>query len=840
MTQDKNIYKDKPFIIGLTMIIVSYIIYLFLQFSHGNRGLGFMNEDGIYFINFAIALVFSCIILARRIIKKKTKYRYIVVILVLFSISCFSLNISLPVFANFSNWVDICLLMMHLALIATCFDYKMPKVFRSIIFFILGLGSILTLYFAIHLTPLMPVAVIGVIFFGLSLHLFVPLALFIIILVHFFKRADTKYEKIAFYLGVILPLIVASLFISKWNSTRQMIHTANATIVTRPDNNLPKWVLLSQELEDDFFTERILKSGIQFETKMFGDINSLGSRNSINEIIEHDPLVTLGSELMGAINISVEDRKKIIASKYDLRHHLKRKLWSGSNLSTSSVISNTKVFPDYRLAYTEKIITIKNNYNRGRGNRQEEALFTFHLPEGSVATSLSLWIEGKEEKSRLTTKSKADSAYTSIVGVERRDPSLMHWQEGNTITVYVFPCTPKEERMFKVGITSPLKNDGKNLTLQNIYFEGPESSDALETSIIEFISDHKVNATVPKYFDGTAPYNYIYTGNYKSYFEASCKITPLSNKSFSFNGKSYRMAETIDKNVSCVIENLYLDINKSWTSSQFESILKDHSDKNIYVYHDKLKQINDKNKYKLFSSLKAKNFSLFPFHEIGDLENSLVISSSTSISPSLIDLKNSKFINELKGFLSERKGRINLYNLGEELSPYLKTLKEFQIFDYVDGDEIKLNDLISSKTYPNDAKDDNHVDLDLADVTIIRDTTSSTSNAPDHLMRLFSYNKIMQECGRNYFTESDYIEEELIDAANEAFIVSPISSLIVLETIKDYDRFDIGENKNSLNNATTSSSGAVPEPHEWALIILLCSTLIFMSYKKRQSALTVQ
>ena len=91
----------------------------------------------------------------------------------------------------------------------------------------------------------------------------------------------------------------------------------------------------------------------------------------------------------------------------------------------------------------------------------------------------------------------------------------------------------------------------------------------------------------------------------------------------------------------------------------------------------------------------------------------------------------------------------------------------------------------------------------------------------------------MKDCGKNYFTSGNFIEEQLIDIANEAYIVSPVSSLIVLESIKDYERFDINANENSLKNASTQNSGAVPEPHEWALIIILSLTLMLLYYKRK-------
>jgi hypothetical protein len=54
-----------------------------------------------------------------------------------------------------------------------------------------------------------------------------------------------------------------------------------------------------------------------------------------------------------------------------------------------------------------------------------------------------------------------------------------------------------------------------------------------------------------------------------------------------------------------------------------------------------------------------------------------------------------------------------------------------------------------------------------------------------------------------------------------------------LETQRDYDRFDIKDSNNSLRNASMSSRGAVPEPHEWALIILATVVLFYIKFRPR-------
>ena len=99
-------------------------------------------------------------------------------------------------------------------------------------------------------------------------------------------------------------------------------------------------------------------------------------------------------------------------------------------------------------------------------------------------------------------------------------------------------------------------------------------------------------------------------------------------------------------------------------------------------------------------------------------------------------------------------------------------------------------------------------------------------NAPDHLARLFAYNDIMRKVGTHYF-ENELVNEELVDEAVTAYVVSPVSSLIVLETKNDYERFGIEDKDNSLKNASKQSSGAVPEPHEWALIVLFLLLVLY-------------
>ena len=490
------------------------------------------------------------------------------------------------------------------------------------------------------------------------------------------------------------------------------------------------------------------------------------------------------------------------------------------DLKTVSVISNVKLFPEYRMAYTEKMLTISNNSKWQWGS--EEAVYTFHLSEGSVISSLSLWINGKEEKSRLTTKAKADSAYHQIVGVENHDPSVVHWQEGNTVSVRVFPCTTAENRRFKIGITSPLSKQGDKLVYENVFFDGPDASNALET--MQVTCEGKTGGLkLPDEFKLVSPGIYQADRAYKPDLRIECSAPVLSDVAFKFDDTAYQVQDYHLKYNSFKPDNIYLDLNSSWSQADFQQVWLAVNKMPVYVYNDKLIRLNKNNIQEVYDSMSEQNFSLFPLNVIQFPESALVISKSSGTSPNLNDLEGSDFASELTGYLKTPR-HIRFFNMGNELSPYLKALKELRVLNYVSGSPADLQRLLHQQLFIQDQEDSETVVIGNAGLMIKKVKGLPAQSAPDHLLRLFAYNDIMKKTGPVFFSDST-MQPGIISEAEKAYIVSPVSSLIVLETQKDYERFDIKENKNSLKNASMKSSGAVPEPKEW-MLLLLCAALI--------------
>lgn len=821
--------QDSLYFGGLIMVAISAITFgLTINIEQEN-------STGVFFVNYALSAVYQICLIVHLFSNYKWhwgqgKLHHTVLLLILLFISAFSLNREMNVFDSSVTWCSIWIILSVVTLIlASNFKLVLLQKFRYVLFFFVGLALMLFIYYSIFLFPLYFISLIGLVALGISIHTYVPLFLTIITIALITKaiRIDRKlwYPTAA---GCLLPLIVLTFFSLKWQQTSEKINS----IINRNslnDSKLPAWVEVAQQLEPTFVTERLLKTGFVYHEADIDHLFLVGMPNrSFDEKQQHDPLVVIATLLFKKPNLDEKERINILKSLHRARHQAQERLWAGDHLETISTINNIRLFPAYRMAYTEKTVMIKNNAKSSWSS--QEAIYTFNLSEGSVVSSLSLWIAGKEEKSRLTTKAKADSAYNTIVGVEQRDPSVIHWQEGNTITVRIFPCTPKENRKFKIGVTSPLRKEGKQLIYQPIFFEGPVASNALETTQLT-CSGKITGLKLPKSFKEIDRNVYLSEEKQQLNASISCLAPPLSTAAFSFAGSSYQLANYNKKYNSFSPDCIYLDINRSWSKAEFDSVCMMAQEKPVYVFDRAMIKLTPQNREELFNKLSGYTFSLFPIQEISAPEKTLLVSKGGVQTPNLNDLGDSHFSKELVNYLKVPK-QIHFFNLGLLESPYLKALKELRVFNYSSGSMEALDKLMANHIFIQNQENEQTVVIEDAALMIKKADNVQTQNAPNHLLRLFAYNDIMKKVGPDFFSKN-YIKPDLVAEAEQAFIVSPVSSLIVLETQKDYDRFNIEENKNSLKNASMKSSGAVPEPHEWALFALCLSFISYIFFKRK-------
>lgn len=813
---------------GVILILCAATVYGIAQLA----GLKEEGYFGIFIINYLVAVVYGCtIIFSKRLRSGTDGLNCFLLCLVLALISAYSLNHIMPVFESSVPWLSCCLVVVAGVYTSLGYIERFRPWQRILAGFIVGVGFMLFLYLSIFLMPVCPFALFGSVFLGISLHAFVPL-FFVIFTIKWLIETGNgyKYVTLFFCTGAFLALITAFVFSLQWNRIDRLASRSYSRSMIADNTELPPWMKVAQQLPDNWLTEKYLKANMVYTTAQ--QTNdwlewSLPQRN-FDEVRKHDPLVVIATFFTTRQTLNEEERIKILEAGFNVRHKTQERLRSGDDLVTANVITNIRLWPALRLAYTEMTLTVGRDA-KGAVNRfaEQEAIYTFHLPEGSVVTALSLWIGGREEKGILTTKGKADTAYRQIVGVERRDPSVVHWQEGNTVSVRVFPVPPDGSRVFKIGVTTPLRLANNMLQYDNISFEGPDAAGAKET--VQLDIEGKGGPAMPAGFEQTGPHRFLCERIYGKQWQLAFAAPAVQKGTFAFNGKTYTLTAYEPQRATADFQKIYLDLNASWTREEFDVVWNACRDREVFVFDDGLIRLDGVNASKIFKRMQGYHFSLFPLQEINDPGSALLVTKSGEEGPTIRDLKDTDFGKRLDDWLG--KGRkLRLFNLGTTLNPYLRTLKEHRAFVYEQGDCGLLQQLAAGHSFAVDTESPDKIVMDNAGVLITRSDTMNTTDAPDHVQRLFAYNHVMQQLKQGLYTDHE-ADSLLVAEAQEAGVVSPVSSLVVLESAADYQRFDIRQSKNSLQNASMKSKGAVPEPEEWALIIIV-AVLLLLLYRK--------
>jgi hypothetical protein len=116
------------------------------------------------------------------------------------------------------------------------------------------------------------------------------------------------------------------------------------------------------------------------------------------------------------------------------------------------------------VAYAEYTLEFANDETR-----QKEARAQIVMPPGSVASRLTLWIEGTEREAAFGRVKTVRQAYEKVVS-KALDPALLTEDGPDRVLLQCFPVMPKETMKVKVGFTIPLIQDGGYQKLRLPYF----------------------------------------------------------------------------------------------------------------------------------------------------------------------------------------------------------------------------------------------------------------------------------------------------------------------------------------------------------------------------------
>jgi XrtN system VIT domain protein len=822
--------QDTIFLIGLILLIISALVGV-LPASLTDRP-----ADGLFIFNFGLAFIYMLtLLLTGRLKKGRNGLPPLFLFLVMFLISAFVLNRDIQIFHVSTPWLNVLLVVCSINYVLVFWYDAMPRWLKLAHVFIMSVSLLLFSYLSLYLFPQYTFSAVFFWVLLLPLHSFVPL-LFVIYTIFWLLKVSEKNRAITILIWSSISLVMVFIigFVISWKMEVNRINSNYKNAESDAGKSLPAWVRAAAKTPANWMTERILKTDSRFGSSgipvpgrdWFWNLPEIRRSNDFR----HDPLISIATFFDGNLSIPVEERVLMLQAVFNERHQSEERLWSGDDLYTEEVNTMIRIWPQYRISYTDMTVKVRCGYDDARWTREQEAIYSFYLPEGSAVTALSLWIDGVESPGILTTRQKADSAYTTIVGREMRDPSVLHWQEGNRVSVRVFPVVAGQYRKFRVGVSTPLQMKRGRLEYQSIGMEGPLYTLAAQPVLVEMMGTAN-DLQLPSGFDPLKKNSFERKGRFKTDWSISMAATQtVATNAFHFKGHTYNVKEYAHQRSFFQPDHIYLDLNKSWTREEFDMALRLPGQHKTFVCQDeKLVEITARNKEALFKALHQQQFSLFPVHQVTNPNNALLISKSKGRSPNLADLKATKFLDSLKSFASAGS-RIRLFCIDGEISPYLRTLKEYRLFHYEQGTLDDCSLLMARKEFSMDIENDNQVVLDHSRMTITRSQDSTASSAPDHLMRLFVYNHVMQQAGKGMLNGATTADALVAEAA-AAHVVTPVSSLVVLESQKDYDRFEIKDTQDGLKNAALSSNGAVPEPHEWALIILSVFVLFILKFR---------
>ncbi|MFD1142255.1 XrtN system VIT domain-containing protein [Larkinella insperata] len=837
------VFRQPLFGWGLVAVGVSALIFGGYDW-YGARN-GFAHNFALFVFHYSLATAYTILLLTNKMLRfSRTQPEQgrpaRLSMMVLWLMSAYALNRDLPVFHESVPWLQGLLVLAGMALLGVAWLNGLSVRGQQVLLFVLTVVWCLFLYQTIYALPYYPYGFLGLVLLGVGGHIFIPFVLTIGVgSILWQSWRDHEHRQPAITAGLFVPLAIAFWFVHQWTQLDTRIRYTTNAIAARKDDELPVWILLAQQLPNNWITQRYLKTG-----SVYSQVDDWGNKVFEHqwELKRHDPLVMIATALRKPSKTWDVGGNKLIGMLYNFRHENEERLWSGTDLRTTNVLTQTRIYPEYRLAYTEKTLQVYN----GNQYMQQEALYTFHLSPGSVVTSLSLWINGREEKGVLTTKAKADSAYRTIVGVEERDPSVVHWREGNRITVRVFPCMPGQTRQVKIGITSPLRlenesGDVPQLVYENPWFDGPDGRNATETVKLDFSQQpqHPVLSDYLKtgWFEKPLGKHLLRESTYQPRWEIRFDAPALATGGFRFNGHTYQLQPARQNLEAFDPRAIYLDLHQDWTKADIDAVLTMAEKRPVWVYTDELIQLTPGNRDDLIDQLLEQRFSVFPFYRIPDPGSALFVTKGAQTGPQLEDLAGSSYARALS---QQRVNQppVRTFCLSKP-SDLVKTLSEFGIFQTDYGSIQELQSLLRQRQFAAPTVANQSTFLPQSGVRIVRrpdggKTVLEASAAPDHLVRLYAYNHLLNQIGRHYFSP-DFRQESLIAEARQAHIVSPLSSLLVLETLQDYDRFKIKKTSDGLGNATLKNTGAVPEPHEWALLLLLALWMGY-SWQKRRYA----
>ncbi len=702
---------------------------------------------------------------------------------------------------------------------------------------------------------------VGLVLIGFGVLIFIPAILIVALSIHLVRYHFVGLRRRCFFGSLAAPalvtLVLATAYLFQLRTLRELATTGS---------DLPVTVHLLQYVDPGFPTKVALLGSAVYQS----EASESWQRNRLL----HYPLA-FWLLLCGEVDDTGQtlDRRRLVQFFENSSHRTEEQLWSGTEVRTPLV--------DVRHVVHASTRTVRSRYDLVATAdvtqwSQNEAIYTLHLPPGATVTNSSLWVNGVEQPGRLTTKARAEQAYRAVVGQERRDPMLVQWRDGQTVSLRVFPIYTDLPRAFSVEVLSPLGTTGADyakgpghLSIRPVHIEGPGLTWARSASDV-LVDDADASAALFNAMSTEAlapqPRRFGYREHTHVLHDNDLAVTD-SQPSFVHSGTRYtleRAKPVVFAPAASAVDAanaVYVDLTEGWTEADLYAIAEAADQLPVYVWRadaegkNAWERLTGKHAFEGAAAFaKTRPRSFVPVYDLPSPRGALLVTRDQEQPFALEVIGSVEVKRRLDDFTCELRPRANLsvFHVGDAAPPYLASLAEIGAVTLELGDLSTLTQRLRTGERRVSADGPGVVEFEGGHRRIVASPTHlPDSDGDPALMQLFAARQAMLASQTGELSADQ--QQERIDIAQTANIVSPFSSLIVLENDADYARFGI-DNRVGIHRKTpptqglplvvaptvvtpepqlldqvfADGSGSVPEPEEWALIFLGLLTVGFI------------
>ena len=382
------------------------------------------------FAFFALRLIITFVRTRRTINDKKLKMGSrisLVIFTIILPVFGLYLNNSEPflgsdyMFGDFTNiWFYILAVFNGIIILIESNDRRISL----LLLFLKGIGFSYITYFAVIFCQYIPIGVIGIIFFGLGLLVFLPAMIFLAELFQIIKNikaiGNNQMSISLVILGfLVIPAVMSySFYLDRENFNIALAYTESSNSYM-PAVNIKKvertlaHLTAKREFNRVAFSET---DSIPFITRMYDNIaleNKLVSNDTLNKML----------------TIFLDEKAAF------------ENTMSTNTFELSEVTTDTE--------YDEKSGAYKTWINMSVTNKQsftfQEYRTSFYLPEGCVIKDYYLYVGAQQKFGILTDKRAALTNYENIIRTPR-DPGIIYYENDNLIALRVYPFGANETR----------------------------------------------------------------------------------------------------------------------------------------------------------------------------------------------------------------------------------------------------------------------------------------------------------------------------------------------------------------------------------------------------------